>query len=177
MLGKLFEYCILGKLNFSNQTELQFGFTKGLSPIMSSLILTEAKSEAKRTKSTLFYATFDVQSAFGVVQHQILLDKLLDRNVSPTFWLIIRELYNGLTTKVKWLGTLSESFPLRQSVRQEGVLSTNLYKIFVEDQILELEEKALGFVLGNIYIGATAVADDLIYLSSGDGPANAWGWT
>ena len=133
---------------------------------MSSLIITEAKAEAKRTKSTLFYATLDVQSAFDVVQHTVLLDKLLDRNVSPTYWLIIKELYNGLTTKVKWLGSFSESFALKQGVRQGGVPSNHLYKILVEDQILELEEKALGFVLGNIYIGATAVADDLLYLSS-----------
>ena len=57
VMGKLFEYCLLEELNFTNQSELQLGFTKGLSPIMSSLILTEAKSETKRTKSTLFYAT------------------------------------------------------------------------------------------------------------------------
>ena len=107
-----------------------------------------------------------MQSAFDVVQHTILLDKLLARNVSPTYWLIIKELYDGLATKVKWLCPFSESFALKQGVRQGGVLSTHLYKIFVEDQILELEEKALGFVLGNIYIGATAVADDLIYVSS-----------
>ena len=155
VMGKLFEYCLLEKLNL--QSDLQFGFTKGLSPIMSSLIITEAKAEAKFTKSTLFYATLDVHSAFDVVQHTILLDKLLDRNVSTTYWLIIKELYNGLTTKVKWLDSFSESFALKQGVRQGGVLSTHLYKIFVEDQILELEEKALGFVLGNIYIGATAI--------------------
>ena len=94
VMGKLFEYCLLEKLNFTNQSELQFGFTKGLSPIISSLILTEAKAEAKRTKSTLFYATLDVQSVFDVVQHKILLNKLLDRNVSPIYWLIIKELYN-----------------------------------------------------------------------------------
>ena len=46
---------------------------------MSSLNVTEAKGEAKRTKSTPFFATKDVQSVFG------------------------------------------------------GVLSTNLYKIFVKD--------------------------------------------
>ena len=53
-------------------------------------------------------------------------------------------------------------------VHQGGVLSTHLYKIFVEDQILELEDKILGFkfVLGDIYVGATAVAGDMAYLSS-----------
>ena len=166
VMGKLFEYCLLEKMNLKNQSELQFGFTKGLSPIMSSLIISEARAEAKRTRSTLFFATLDVQSAFDVVQHTILFDKLLDRNISPTYWLIIKELYNGLTTKVKWLGSLSDSFALKMGVRQGGVLSTHLYKIFVEDQILELEDKALGFVLGNIYVGATAVADDMAYLSS-----------
>ena len=51
-------------------------------------------------------------------------------------------------------------------VHQGGVLSTHLYKIIVEDQILELEEKSLGIMLGSIYVGATAVADDMAYLSS-----------
>ena len=36
----------------------------------------------------------------------------------------------------------------------------------IQDQILALEDKALGFVLGNIYVGATTVADDMAYLSS-----------
>ena len=93
---------------------------------MGTLYKRIVDAEAKRTKSTLFYATLDVQSAFDVVQHTILLDKLLDRNVSPTYWHIIKELYNGLTTKVKWLGSFSESFALRQGVRQGGVLSTHL---------------------------------------------------
>ena len=101
-----------------------------------------------------------------MVQHTILLDKLLDRNICPTYWLIIKELYNGLPTKVKWLGSFRESFALKQGVRQGGVLSTPLYKIFDEDLILELEEKSLGFMLGDIYIGVTAVADDMAYLAS-----------
>ena len=93
------------------------------------------------------------------------LDKLLDRNISPTYWLIFKELYNGLTTKVKWLGSFSESFALKQGVRKGGFLSTPLCKIFDEDLILELEEKSLGFMLGDIYIGVTAVADDMAYLA------------
>ena len=54
VMGKLFEYYLLEKLNLTNISELQYGFTKGLSPIMSSLIITEAKAEAKRTKSHCF---------------------------------------------------------------------------------------------------------------------------
>ena len=67
---------------------------------------------------------------------------------------------------MKWLGSFIKIFALKQGVRQGGVLSTNLYKIFVENQLLELKGSSLGFILGNIFIGATAVADGMAKLSS-----------
>jgi hypothetical protein len=71
-----------------------------------------------------------VQSAFDVVQHKILLDKLLDEQIHPILRTLIKDMYSGLTTRVKWLhvGELSESFPVLQDVRQGGILSTHLYK-------------------------------------------------
>ena len=54
-------------------------------------------------------------------------------------------MYSGLTTRVKWLGELSESFPVLQGVRQGGILSTHLYKMFVKDLLLELENAAVGY--------------------------------
>jgi hypothetical protein len=103
----------------------------------------------------------DVQSAFDVVQHKILLDKLIDKSMHPTLWLIIKDLYSGLTSKVKWAGELSESFDILQGVRQVGILSTHLYKIFVQDLLLELESQCLGFQLRDIYIGTPTCADDI----------------
>jgi hypothetical protein len=103
----------------------------------------------------------DVQSAFDVVQHKILLDKLIDQSIHPTLWLIIKDLYSGLTSKVKWAGELSESFDILQGVRQVGILSTHLYKIFVQDLLLELESQCLGFQLRDIYIGTPTCADDI----------------
>jgi hypothetical protein len=46
----------------------------------------------------------DVQSAFDVVQHNILLDKLLDKQIHPILWTLIKDMYSGLTTRVEWLG-------------------------------------------------------------------------
>ena len=39
--------------------------------------------------------------------------------------------------------------------------STHLYKIFVQDLLLELEENSLGYHLGNVYIGTPTCADDV----------------
>ena len=42
---KLFEYSLLSKLNLP-QSDHQFGFTSGLSPVMAGLLVNETKSEA-----------------------------------------------------------------------------------------------------------------------------------
>ncbi|VDI63306.1 Hypothetical predicted protein [Mytilus galloprovincialis] len=62
-------------------------------------------------------------------------------------------------------GELSDSFNILQGVRQGGILSTNLYKIFVEDLLVELEKNAIGFSLGDIYCG-TPTCDDIALISS-----------
>ena len=108
----------------------------------------------------------NVQSAFDVVQHKILLDKLLDEEINLILWLVIKDLYSGLSSKIKWFGGLSESFPIQQGVRQGGILSTHLYKIFVQDLLLELEHQSLGFELGDLYIGTPTCADDIAFIET-----------
>ena len=72
-----------------------------------------------------------MQSAFDVVQHTILFDKLLDQNIHPDLWLLVKNLYEGLTSKVKWMGKLSDSFNIKQGVRQGGVLFCILQNIYL----------------------------------------------
>ena len=63
-------------------------------------------------------ATLDSQKAFDVVDHSILLDKLFDKDINDNAWLVIKDLYQDITSKVKWVGGLSDSFPINQGVRQ-----------------------------------------------------------
>ncbi|CAC5384286.1 unnamed protein product [Mytilus coruscus] len=69
---------------------------------------------------SLYLATVDVQSAFDVVQHTILLDKLLDRGTHPDIWLLIKDFYSGLTSKVKWQGEFGESFNIQRELDREA---------------------------------------------------------
>ena len=96
VIGKVHEICILKKLKLQPDSQLQFGFTEGLCPLMASVIITENKCENLQKKAPLFIATVDVQSAFDVVKHLMLFDKLIDENIPPDLWLLIKELYTGL---------------------------------------------------------------------------------
>ena len=77
-------------------------------------------------------------------------------------------MYSGLTAKVKWEGEVSQSFSILQGVRQGGILSTHFYKTYLNDFLLNLESRALGKYIGNLYMGFPTVADDLLFLSSID---------
>ena len=164
VFGKLFEYAILSKMDLP-QSDHQFGFTSGLSPIMAGLLVSEAKAEAIQNKQPLFLATIDSQKAFDVVHHKILLDKLSQTCIHKDIWIIIKNLYSGITSKVKWLGECSDGFPVMQGVKQGGILSTHLYKTYIDPLLKTLNSKRLGLYLGTVYIGVPTVADDLAYLS------------
>lgn len=164
IFGKLFEYSLLEKLELA-QSDLQFGFTEGLSPAMASLLVSEAKAESYDKGSHLFIATLDSMKAFDVVHHAILLDKLFQENIHDTSWLVIKDLYQEISSKVKWVDGISDSFPINQGVRQGGILSTSLYKVYIDELLRILKSKRLGLRIGSVYIGCPTCADDVALLA------------
>jgi hypothetical protein len=145
--GKVFEYILLEKTPIAKdgQSNMQFGFTDGLSPNMAALILSEVCSNIT-AKDILFITTLDSQKAFDVVNHQILMDKLYHL-VNLEFWDVIVDLYQGLTSTVKWNGGISLSFSINQGVRQGGVLSTHLYKKYINELLNDLENHNIDWYL------------------------------
>ncbi len=104
-----------------SQSKLQKGFTAGQSSIDAALILSECIAEAKNNKTPLIVTTLDAQKAFDVVDHNSLLRKLYLDGIQDREWLLLKDMYTDLTSVVKWEGDLSESFSIRQGVRQGGV--------------------------------------------------------
>ena len=94
------------------------------------------------------------------------MDKMLNQEIHPIYWKILTELYSDLTTKIKWFDGISKPFQIKQGVRQGGILSTHLYKIFVQDLLVELEQNSIGYQLGNIYVGSPTCADDIAFISN-----------
>ena len=93
------------------------------------------------------------------------MDKLAKINIPNDIWITIKNLYTGISSRVKWPGGCSDSFPVKQGVKQDGFLSTHLYKSYIDPLLNILNSKRLGFYLGTVYIGNPTVADDLAFLS------------
>ncbi len=148
------------------QSRQQFGFTRGLAPSMSSVSMTEALGEAKDSNTSLFISSLDASKAFDVVNHDLLLDRLLLAGHSPGFVAVLRGWYTGLTNRVKWKGLLGEPAPVNRGVRQGGILSTSLYKAYINPLLEELENSGLGLQIGPVHLGNPTCADDVLLIAN-----------
>ena len=78
---------------------------------------------------------------------------------------MIKDQYQDLSSRVKRASGISNSFPINQSVRQGGILSTSLYKVYIDELLRILKVKRLGFRIGSVYIGCPTCADDVALLA------------
>jgi hypothetical protein len=129
---------------------------------MAALIVSEVILQAKQQKSNLYLVTLDSQKAFDAVHHMLLLEKLY-YEVPPEIWKVIKDMYSDMSSQVKWNGYTSKYFNIKQGVRQGGVLSTRLYKSYINDLPLELENRGLGLTIGLEYCGSPLCADDIVH--------------
>ena len=72
---------------------------------------------------------------------ELLFRKLYLDRIIENGWLLVRDIYKGMTLSVKWESQLSSPFVIRQEVRQGGVLSTSHYKRYNNPLVIQLEEK------------------------------------
>lgn len=94
------------------------------------------------------------------MNHDILLEKLYDRGIPLEIWNIVYNMYQELSSKVNWKGDLSSSFPVKQGVLQGGILSTHLYKLYIDNLLKQLKQTHLGVHIGTHFAGCPTCADD-----------------
>ena len=149
-----------------SQNGLQRGFTEGSSPMNCSLILEEYIRNNKDLKEPTYIAFLDAKSAFDVVNHNSLLRKVYHLGIDGAHWNLITSLHTNAQTVIKWDGNFSKKFEIKQGVRQGGILSTDLYKIYENPLLDRLENIDHGAKIGEIGCAAPACADDVAVASS-----------
>ncbi len=91
--------------------------------------------------------------------------KLMDRKVPKIFLDILIALHSELQCRVKWDGCYSDWFCITAGVRQGGVLSPNLYSLYVDDLISILRSSGIGCHVRSIFAAALFYADDIAILA------------
>ncbi|CAG2236010.1 unnamed protein product [Mytilus edulis] len=152
---------------FNNiQNSLQRGFTEGVSSLCAAFLTSEAIEESKKLKILLILITLDAENAFDKRNHEILFNKLYHYGIKGKLWILLRNLYKGMSIKIKWEGQCTEDAIVLQGIQQGAKLSTTLYKCYnnvILDSILKSE---LGACICDIQVPAPTCTDDIAVLAN-----------
>ena len=133
---------------------------------MAALCVTEAICESIDNKQTLYTVSLDAQKAFDVVSHDILFQKLAKDDVPRGVVAAIMDLYTDAEEQVYWNGVMSEPYSVQQGVRQGAVLSTELYKLYINSLLDQLDAQQMGIVIGSSQVGSPTCADDVLLMAT-----------
>ncbi|CAC5401952.1 unnamed protein product [Mytilus coruscus] len=134
-------------------------------PANEALPVEEVYRRAKDNNQGYELVLLCAKSAFDVVIHSHLMKRLYHAGIDDKHWTIIQSMYTNATSAVKWNGQTSELFNVLQGVRQGGILSTDLYKLYINPLLNMLETSNLGCRIGNILFNTSACADDAAPMS------------
>ena len=145
---------------------MQRGFCQGSSSANAAFLLTEAIANAADNNDPLYVTMLDASKAFDVVNHAALMESLHDLDVVGNHWLLMKDWYHGMSSQVKWNGTLSRLIKEGQGLRQGGGLSAGQYVTYTNKALINLEESDLGYRIGTEYVGCPTCADDTALVHS-----------
>ena len=151
--------------NFLITSSYQFGFKSNNSTSHALFSLKETINYYIDYGSQVFCSFLDASKAFDRLVHSGLFLKLLDRNVPKIFLDIIMSWHVGLMCRVRWDNVFSEWFHITAGVRQGGVLSPDLYSIYVDELVIILQRAGIGCHIRGIFAACLFYADDIAVLA------------
>ena len=127
-LSKALEWCILLLFpEYFTTSGLQFGFRERMSTTLCTGTVKNVISRYMHEGSSVFACFLDASKAFDLVNHEILFNRLLERDFPIPLTRFLLTWYKDQRMCVRWKNSLSESFPISNGVRQGGVLSPILF--------------------------------------------------
>ena len=162
IISKIFEHTLLIVFHsYLTTSSYQFGFKRKSSTSQAVNCLKECINYYTRHGSNVYCSFLDASKAFDRLVHTGLFLKLLQRRVPLILLNIIIMWYSDLQCRVRWGTTLSDWFEVKAGVRQGGVLSPDLYSIYVDDLVEILSSIGIGCHLKNLFLSILLYADDM----------------
>ena len=132
--SKIFELCILSIIeNYICTHDHQFGFKKQHATDMCIYTVKSVIKYYTRQSSPVYTCFLDASKAFDRISHWTLFKKLIACNTPVLIVRILMFWYQRQSICVKWGKRTSEYFSIINGVRQGGVLSPQLFAIYMND--------------------------------------------
>ena len=132
------------------QSRTQRGFTSGSSPVNAALAVEECYREVADNETDCQIILLDANATFDKVIHSHMLRRVYQAGIDDKRWVLIKSLHEYAVSFVKWADQWSEPFEVNQGVRQDDILSTDLYKLYINPLLKRLEATNIGLRIGNI---------------------------
>ena len=132
---------------------------------MFSWLMIETIEHYQRNGSDVYACVMDMTKAFDLVKHSKLFQVLLDKGIPPIFIRLLLVMYERQEANVRWDGTLSNKFSIKNGVKQGAVLSPRLYCLYTDGLFELLRKCRSGCWMNGSYAGILGYADDLVLLS------------
>ena len=94
-----------------------------------------------------------------------LFETLLERKVDCIFLRLILFIYSHQQSDVQWCDQRSNSFSVKNGVRQGGVSSGIFFAIYIDKLLKILRNAGIGCHINGVFYGAVIYADDIFLLS------------
>jgi hypothetical protein len=118
-------------------SDSQYGFRSGRSTTSALLSLVKTISEAFESNDYVHLSPCDLSKAFDVVPHVVLLAKLSRYGVGGTAFRFLTDYLSNRKQVVSLRGASSGTRDIRHGVPQGSVLGPALFKIMINDLILD----------------------------------------
>ena len=145
--------------------ELQFAYQPGSSTTMCTWAAVETINYFMKNGSNVYACLMDMTKAFDLVKHSLLFKKLLDAGLSVLFVRLLLFIYMHQFANVRWNGSFSDVFPIKNGVRQGAILSGILYCFYTTDLFTTLRRNGSGCWIGSVFAGILGYSDDNLLLA------------
>ena len=143
----------------------QKGFLQFEGCFEHNFVLQEVIRNARARKAELVIGWLDLSNAFNSVPHSSILRAFELHGLPPKAINVIRNMYSGVTTRVRTRDGLTAPIAIQSGVRQGCPLSPDVFNLTLEVVLREIQRTGEGYVLGGRRHTTLAYADDLAVIS------------
>ena len=148
-----------------NLHDLQFAYQAKCSTNMCTWLVVETIDYFMRKGGEVFACAMDMTKAFDLVVQSKLLMKMLAASMPAIVVRLMLVMFVTQFANVRWCGTFSRVFSLRNGCKQGAVLSAIAYCIYVNDLFEELKKNRSGCWIGTSFLGLLGYSDDNFLLA------------